>query len=698
MNGKELPIWAVMPQVLAPLREGRNVVVTSPTGSGKTTQVPQAILDSGLAYDGMIFAVQSRRVACRAAAVRVAEERGAQLGREIGYIVRYDRKTSEGTQICFVTDGVLMRFLEKDPELRKVSVVILDEFHERRMLSDAALALMRQVQKKRTNLRLVAMSATLDTLAVQKFLDAAVVDSGGEKLFPIEIRQFGRRPLTRMLPEQIATSVRNLCSSGKSGHILVFLPGKALIQDTRQMLTRRAERFPKEFANTVVLPLHAELSEEEQDRVFKPTAERKIILATNVAETSLTIPGVTMVVDSGLERRARYSPHSSITHLGIVPISKASATQRTGRCGREAPGICVRLWSASEHARLEALTPPEIRRTDVGGLVLSLKAVGVNEVGKFQFFEPPSEERLAKAQELLTRLGALDQGGGLTKIGWKMLRLPLPPRQARMVVEARKSRCLKMVSTIASCMLDPSIFARPMGKREWAQDQHRSFAIDDTSDCFSFLQLVREADHFKFSPEWCTRHAINRSALLEAWRLRWHVMRAVHRIDPMHVAPGREPHLPSLREQRAVIRRCIAAGLVDRVARRVAPGRYELCTGAVVDLDQGSVVDAEWIVAGDMRKVGTTKKAPVRISLATMVDLPMMEQLAPTLFRSSREVIERYPLTKTARVRRERRYLNLVLEQEEGLVADGNAGGESGLAKRLAPLSEAVARLTGKTK
>ncbi|HVV85420.1 MAG TPA: helicase-related protein, partial [Kofleriaceae bacterium] len=430
-----LPIDDVLPALVAAVRARGAAVLVAPPGAGKTTRVPGALLDAGLAGAGDVAVLEPRRLAARLSAARVASERGGRLGDEVGYEVRFDRKVSGATRIRFVTEGVLTRQLLADPTLSGTGIVILDELHERHLAGDLALALVRRLQRgPRPDLKLVAMSATLEPGPVAAFLgDAAgaapLVESRG-RVFPVEV-EHAAEPDERLLGKQVASAVRRLVADGLDGDVLVFLPGAGEIRRAADDLAELATRH-----DLLVLPLHGDLSADEQDRAVARAERRKIILATNVAETSITIDGVVAVIDSGLARVARHAPWTGLASLMIEPIARSSATQRAGRAGRTRPGRCLRLYTRHDHDTRRERDAPEIARTDLAEAALELHAQGEADLAAFPWFEAPPAAALAAADELLVRLRAVDARGAVTPLGRRMLRFPAHPRQARLLVEA----------------------------------------------------------------------------------------------------------------------------------------------------------------------------------------------------------------------------------------------------------------------
>lgn len=416
---------ALIPEALRALRAGLNLVIQAPPGAGKTTRVPPAVLELG----GEVLVLEPRRLAARLAARRVAFELGEAVGETVGYQVRFEEAVGPRTRLRFLTQGILTRRLLSDPRLDGVRLVLLDEFHERHLEGDLALALLRRLQRQtRPDLRLVVMSATLDAAPVAAYLgDCAVLRAEGRR-FDVSIRY--RPPGPEPLEQQVVAALEALAREGLDGDVLVFLPGAREIQRTQRALEALAGRN-----QWLVLPLHGDLPPEEQERAILPADQRKVILSTNVAESSVTIEGVTAVIDSGLARVASHSPWSGLPRLEIRRVSQASADQRAGRAGRTAPGRVVRLYSAEDYARRPRQETPEIMREELSRALLIIRALGA-EPEDLAWLDAPPPEAWRTAGRLLERLGALDESGALTAIGATMARMPLEPRLARLVVEA----------------------------------------------------------------------------------------------------------------------------------------------------------------------------------------------------------------------------------------------------------------------
>ncbi len=426
-----LPIDDVMPEIVGALGTAPNLVLRAPTGAGKTTRVPSALIDAGFADPGKIVVLEPRRLAARAAARRMAQERSCRVGEEIGYHVRFDRQAGNRTRALVVTPGILLRQLQDDPFLESVSVLIFDEFHERSLDCDLALGMARLLQQTvRPDLRLVVMSATLEVERVSAYLGNCPIVTSEGRLHPVEIH-YDPRSSQLHWGESIAQAMTTWLPRAE-GDWLVFLPG---MQEIRQAIRALEPLAARE--NLALLPLHGDLPPEEQDRALLTMEQRKIVLATNVAETSVTVEGIVGVMDTGVARMQTFDSAVGVDRLELLPIARDAADQRAGRAGRIKPGLCVRLWSEGSHRQRAAQTEPEIRRIDLAGAVLHMLALGETDVAKFPWLETPPPEAVDHALGLLQLLGAVHEGT-LTEMGRNMAKLPLHPRLARMMLEGQR--------------------------------------------------------------------------------------------------------------------------------------------------------------------------------------------------------------------------------------------------------------------
>ena len=479
-----LPIDEVLPQIVAGLRASKAVVLRAPTGAGKTTRVPPAVLDAGLARGGSIVVLQPRRLTARACARRIAWERGVALGDEVGYQVRFDRRIGPKTRIQVVTEGIFLRLLQDNPFLESVAAVVFDEFHERSLNSDLSLAMVRRVQETvRPDLKVVIMSATLAAEPIARWLGGCPVVESQGRLHPVEIRYL-EDLRGRNAAERAADAVEQILDR-TPGDVLVFLPGVGEIRQTaRRLETLAAAR------NLAVLPLYGDLPAEKQDEVLGPIGRRKVVLSTNVAETSLTIEGITAVVDTGLVRSLSFDPHVGMDRLQLAPISQASADQRAGRAGRTQPGVCLRLWPERTHRQRPAGDEPEIRRLDLAGPMLALRVWGERDLQAFPWFEAPPAASLQQAEALLKRLGALDAAGSVTPLGNSMARLPVSPRLARMLLEGHRLGQPEAVALAAALLSERD----PFGRGEDAPPQNRPAAADSDSDVYDRVAAMEDFD------------------------------------------------------------------------------------------------------------------------------------------------------------------------------------------------------------
>lgn len=455
----DLPITAILPSLAKALARHANVILAAEPGAGKTTRVPLALMAEKWLEGRKIVMLEPRRLAARAAASRMAQSLNEAVGATVGYAVRLDRKVSAQTRIEVVTEGILTRRLQTDPALADVGLLIFDEFHERSLDGDLGLALALDAQAAlREDLKILVMSATLDEARLSKHLGDAPVISAPGRTFPVETR-YGDRPERTTLARDMARAIRGNLTEAKGG-ILAFLPGEAEIRRTEDALKEAA--LP---ANTKVMPLYGAMALADQDQVLKPATDgtRKIVLATTIAETSLTIDGIDMVIDSGLKRAPRFDPATGMTSLETVRVSQASADQRRGRAGRQGPGICIRLWPEQEMRALKAHDEPEILIADLAPLALELANWGVKDASALRFLDPPPPAAFAQARDLLSELDALDGTGAVTAMGKMMARLPLHPRLAHMIARARELKAGGMAADLAALLSERDLLGREAG-------------------------------------------------------------------------------------------------------------------------------------------------------------------------------------------------------------------------------------------
>ncbi|MCS7059793.1 MAG: ATP-dependent RNA helicase [Anaerolineae bacterium] len=636
----DLPIWQLHNALRAAWRTHNRFVLIAPTGSGKTTQVCQMMAqDETLAKDRHIVILQPRRVAARSVARRVADEMGVALGSVVGYQVRFEDALSPDTRIAFVTEGVLLRWLQDDPALGRVGAILFDEFHERTLFSDVALAIAKQLQNRtRPDLLLGVLSATLEAQPVAAYLGNCPILEAEGRQFPVEIHYQGWRDDADIW-ERAAEKVDQILRETDEGDILVFMPGAYEIARTLEEIRRALSRAPRQ--NVIVLPLHGELPPEEQDRAFIPTPYRRVIVSTNVAETSVTIPGIRYVVDSGLARIARYDPQRGLDTLHIEPISQASADQRAGRAGRIAPGVCYRLWSEADHARRPARNTPEIQRTDLAEAVLLLYSLGQTDVAGFDFLDKPQPERLRHAEELLSLLGAIEIGRGLTPLGRQMIRLPMHPRYARMVIEASRYGCVREVALLAALVSGRDLFTRldrndQSARRNRERLYQAAGRLAGQSDFFVLSQAFAHAVQHNFNPKACYSHGIHPHAAREVAQAYRQIIGLCEQAGlGSSISTKEMPLLPPTMKEAAGegVARCHLAGFIDQLAVRTSSGtdEFELAGGRRGTLmDESAVKRALLIVVSEMREIVTRAGSRLNlIGLASAIKPEWVRALNP---------------------------------------------------------------------
>jgi len=669
-----LPIYELATQLTASLRARSRLVLQAPTGSGKSTQVPQILLDTGFAGDGEIVVLQPRRLATRMLAARVAQERGVRLGEEVGYQIRLDKVCSRKTRIRFVTEGVLLRQMLSDPELRGTAVIIFDEFHERHLYGDITLARALDLQEtRRPDLKLVVMSATLDAGALQKYLAPCELLTSRGRTFPVDVEYVGK-PLGDTPVWDAAAEEFERISGQTEGDVLVFMSGAYEISRTISAI-----RMTRAGSRCTVLPLHGELPAADQDAAVARYEQRKVIVSTNVAETSLTIDGVRVVIDAGQAKIARFDPYRGINTLLVERISRASAEQRAGRAGRTAPGRCVRLWTEREHADRPAQELPEVKRLDLSEVVLTLKASGVEDVAKFRWLEAPDPRSLERALTLLTDLGALRREAlprvpdpavgevperdaperlppGITPLGRRMLAFPAHPRYARMLLAAHELGCVPAVVQVAALTQGRGVIRRAEG-RQMQQDRDDALGESAESDFFLHLRALRFAEQRNFNPQTCRPLGVQAPAAREAAALAAQFLR-IAKDEGLDVTPRDETG--------EALQRCVLAGFPDMVAMRLDAGtlRCALVHGRKGVLARESVVTTPLLVASEVREVEIRGGVETLLTLATAIKEEWLRELFPDGFRETTEVFFDSSLRRVL-AKKQTRFHDLVLHSEQ---------------------------------
>ncbi|MFZ2957453.1 MAG: ATP-dependent helicase HrpB [Candidatus Ozemobacteraceae bacterium] len=662
-----LPIEASLPRIREILEHGSSLVLTASPGAGKTTMVPLALLESSWLKGKKLLMLEPRRVAARAAARRIAQLHGSPLGEVIGYHVRFDRVIGPRARVEILTEGLLTRRLQGDPFLEDIGGVIFDEFHERSLHADLSLALVREVQEQvRPDLRIVVMSATLAAGPVAHFLGDAAVLSVPGFLYPVETVWLDRVS-SLPIPQQVAGAIkRAVVADASNGDVLAFLPGESEIYRTISIL----EDDPT-LRGRLILPLHGSLPLERQDLAILPQEKSKIILSTNIAETSLTIEGVTTVVDSGLCRRIRLDPATGLEHLETERISRASADQRMGRAGRLRPGRAIRLWTNADHAALAADTPPEIGRADLTSLVLELAAWGKPDPLTLPWLEPPPPASLNAAAELLRELGAIDETGNITPMGKRMVELPVHPRQARLLLQAHLEGVVREGADLAALISEKDLVLR---------DSLRfGAAAVGPSDLLYRLDLLEEARAASFRRNSSEGRFDARSAQA--------IDRVAHQLRELMGRHGGQECRQVQKDEKML--RVLLAGYPDRVARRREQGgaSFLMVGGRGLRIHSDSMVrDAEFIIAVSVDGAG----GEGLVRMASRIEPEWLADVFPHAVREERELV-----WETARnsvgARRRTKYQDLILSEtivalkrEEGETAAHMLSKEAAKNPRLA--------------
>ena len=679
MNPRALPIYELESAVVASLRTQGRLIVQAPTGSGKSTQIPQMLLRHGVldalggrAVKGEVVVLQPRRLAARMLAKRVAEEVGTNLGEVVGYQIRLESRVSERTRIRFVTEGILLRQMSFDATLRGISAIVFDEFHERHLYGDISLARAVQIQQStRPDLKIIVMSATLDAGILKNYLAPSDVLVSQGRSFPVRIEYLPKAVNFEndAMWDVAAAECERVADASAWGDMLVFMPGAYEINRTVQAI--QGARGLRDF---VCYPLHGELPPEQQDRAVQKYATRKIIVSTNVAETSLTIDGVTTVIDCGLARMARFDPHRGINTLMIEKISVASADQRAGRAGRTAPGVCVRLWADREHANRAPQELPEVKRLDLSEVVLTLKASGIDDVMNFPWLEKPDAVGLVRAENLLVDLGALaGERKTITAVGRKMLRFPVHPRYARMLLAAEERGCVRTVALMAALTQGRNFLIRGVA-RDVEQAREDALGEEHASDFFLLMRAWRYADQANYGIEACRRLGIHAQGARQVGPLFEQFL---------EIAAKEGLDVSEQKADGAAVRKCVLAGFSDQLARRLDGGtlRCELVHNRRGVLARESVIQqAKLLVAAEISEIGRGDgEVNTLLTLATAVEEAWLQEIFPDDYREVKGVS--YDATiKRVVARRERRFRDLVLEAK--------------VSSDDAPLNEAAALLT----
>lgn len=624
----DLPVSSRIEEIGAAIAGHPVVIICGETGSGKTTQLPKACLNAGRGIDGLIGHTQPRRIAARAVAARLAEELGVPLGAQVGFRIRHAEAGSDDSLVRVMTDGILLAEIQSDPLLLRYDTLILDEAHERSLNIDFLFGYLKRLLPRRADLRLVVTSATIDPGRIAAFFDGAPVIEVSGRSWPIEVRY--RPPaadaeddLDPGLTAGIVDAVRELQGGALAtrGDVLVFLPGEREIRDAAEALDG--------LGGIDVLPLYSRLSWADQQRVFATAARPRIVLATNVAETSITVPGIRAVVDTGLARIARYSPRSKILRLPVERISRASADQRKGRCGRIGPGICIRLYAEDDFAAREAYTPPEILRTNLARVILQMESLRLGAVADFPFPDPPDERLVNDGYRLLGELQAIDDDRRLTDLGRTIARLPVDPRLARMLCEANRRGALSEMLSLTAVLSIQDPRERPAGLQGQADEKHRVFS-DPRSDFSALLNLrrawrdLRQARGPSAARRWCREHFLSAARMREWDELRGQLAQIATELG------WRENEQPAGFE---AIHRALLTGLLGNIGERTERGDYLGARGLRFAIAPGTPLaqrPPRWIMAATLVE---TRRVYARLVAA--IEPGWIEAASPQLLRRS---------------------------------------------------------------
>ena len=619
---EELPITARKEEILRAIAEHQVVVVAGETGSGKTTQLPKICLEAGRGRDARIVCTQPRRVAALSLSRRLAEELGVTWGREVGCKIRFRDRTEAETLIKLVTDGMLLSEIRGDPDLLEYDTVILDEAHERSLNIDFLLGYLRLLLERRPGLKLVITSATIDVEKFSRAFGGAPVVEVSGRMYPVEVRY---RPLEEILgegeelsyTEAAVAAVEQLLEESASGDVLVFMPGERDIRETSDLLQHRLAK-----RNVEILPLFSRLTAAEQQRVFARAGLRRVVVATNIAETSLTIPGIRYVVDPGLARINRYNPRTHTQRLPVEAVSRSSAEQRKGRCGRVAEGVCVRLYSEEEFLSRPEYTVPEIQRSDLADIILRMLDLQLGKVEEFPFVDPPAPRAINSGYVQLQELGALDSRRRLTRLGRDMARLPIPPTVSRMILQARAEGALPELLVIASAIGIQDPRERPLERRDEADRMHRQF-VDRHSDFLTLLNIWNRY-HERFEQletqsqmrRFCRRHFLSFARMRE-WRdIHAQLTGELSDLGGFRLQPGRR------QAGYDAIHRSIATGLLSSIARKKEHNLYQAARNRAVMLFPGSGLfeRREATARSDQREGQSNGSSPEWIVAAEIVE------------------------------------------------------------------------------
>ena len=658
-----LPVYAFRNQLIKAVHENQFLIVVGETGSGKTTQLTQYLAEAGFANNGMIGCTQPRRVAAMSVAKRVAEEVGCQLGEEVGYTIRFEDVTSPSTKIKYMTDGMLQREILVDPDLKRYSVIMLDEAHERTIATDVLFGLLKKTVKKRPDLKVIATSATLDADRFSSyFLECPIFTIPG-RTFPVEIL-YSKEPESDYLDSALVT-VMQIHLTEPPGDILVFLTGQEEIDTACEILHERMKALPN-VPHLHILPVYSALPNEQQSRIFDPAppGERKVVIATNIAETSITIDHIYYVIDPGFVKQNAYDPKLGMDALIVTPISQAQANQRAGRAGRTGPGKCFRLYTEQAFStEMSPVTIPEIQRQNLASTILLLKAMGINDLLNFDFMDPPPTNTMLSALEELYALGCLDNEGLLTRQGRRMADLPMEPSLAKVLVASVDLGCTDEVLSIIAMLSIPTIFYRPKEKQQVA-DQKKAKFHDPSGDHLTLLNVYNSWKRNGMQNTWCYENFIQARSMLRAQKVRDQIVK---------IMESHKHRIVSCDRDTAKVRRALCAGFFRNSARKDPQEGYKtLIEGTPVYLHPSSALfgkQAEWVIYHTL--VLTTKEY---MQTTTTIESRWLVDAAPTFFK----VAPTDRLSKRKQAERIQPLYNKYAAEDDWRLSAQRRGGRSG--------------------
>jgi HrpA-like RNA helicase len=646
---KQLPIYMARETLIEYIQRNQILIIVGETGSGKTTQLPQYIYEcKDIIRNGAIAVTQPRRVAAMSIAKRVSQEMGVQLGEEVGYSIRFEDVTdTEKTVIKYLTDGMLLRESQMNSNLDQYSVIILDEAHERTLHTDILFGVIKRILRKRNDLKVIIMSATLEARSFSIFFNGAKTLYISGRQYPVQV-MYCKEPqvdyidatVTAVLQIHIDEQMPNAISNDNAGDILVFLTGQEEIENVARILEEKSKLLPPESLKMMICPIFASLPSEKQMEVFQKTPPgcRKVILATNIAETSITINGVRFVIDTGFVKAKAYNPNNGLEILKVIPISKASARQRMGRAGREAPGKCFRLYTEETYESLDEFTEPEIVCCNLSTVVLQLKSMGVKNIQNFEFMSSPSKESITKSLQTLYILGAINKKGRLSELGQKMAQFPLDPMFAVALIKSEEFGCTEEILTIISMLSVDSIFYSPYNKRDEANKSKMKFA-NKSGDHLTMLKVYNEfvnvikdisedkmwIEHKKVE-QWCNDHFINYRSMRKVLEVRQQLQEYVVRSN------GNE-QISSCGKDLSQVRKCLCAAFFIHAAVRV-PNKHSyliLNEGIEVRIHPSSVIQDPLPNCVIFNQVVMTSREYIRDVCA--IDHLWLTEVTPDLYR-----------------------------------------------------------------